>query len=352
MRSLKSAVFFVAATLGTITSAFGGAGVITTTVTPLSTNVTYSIATPKLDTYIGYTVQIENAGGNTVNNIVFSAAAVVTDAQESATFSSAEGATCMVDPADSTSIRCTIGQLSASTSYPTFALFYKAPAKDKISPMPDGALGDCGNTDCVSFSGITYYAEGTGGLENSVPLNSTKSWSATAVALGTANPSLVKSSVPKGGGNFFTGSGGVTTGTDPFATTVSVPAAATYTTAQIEETPLTLTIEPNCSNFVTCYKSQIDIPTTADFSPYLTIVLRMDAANIKKGTKIGGVAIYYEGALVGECPNPTTPLADGVPCIADRTYYKNPSVPGWTSDLDGDFEWRILNLRNGGYKVL
>jgi hypothetical protein len=79
----------------------------------------------------------------------------------------------------------------------------------------------------------------------------------------------------------------------------------------------------------------------------------MDALNIKPGTKIGSVIVYYEGNPIGDCGSPTSPIADpaGTPCIAKRIYYKNRSVPGWTTDLDGDFEWQILNLKNGGYKV-
>ncbi len=336
------------------TTAQAGAGVLTTVVTPLSPAVTYSIlattspARPALDTYIGYAVSIANAGGNTINNISFTGSTLVTDLDEKAVFSSAEGANCTV-AAGGTSINCAIGQLKAGTSFPTFAVFFKAPVKDTASPLPDGDPALCGTTDCVSFSGITYYAETTGGATSPVD-NSVAEWTTGAVTLGTFNPTLVKSAVQKSGGSLFTGSGGITSSADPFATSVIVPASTTFTTAEILETPDAI----NCTNnFSACFRSDITIPGT--FSPYLTIVLRQDASTILKGTKIDSVLIQYTGpsgaVFVGDCASPTTPRTDGIPCIAKRTFYRNKSVPGWTLDLDGDFEWTLLNLKNGSYKV-
>ena len=329
------------------TPAFAGAGLLTTVVTPLSTNVTYSDNSNGLKTYIGYTVTIANdpSNTNTINNIRFTATAAAIDGAEKPTYLSADGATCTVTSADQTSISCAIGQLRAGQTYPTFAVFFKAPAK-VTNGVADGA-----GQDTVAFSGITYYAEGTGGVQ-SPPQNSTGAWAASGtVTLGTTNPTLVRSVIPKNSNVLvFTGDGAVTTGANPFATAVNVPPVATYTTADIALSPIA---DPNCTNFTTCYLSQITIPGT--FSPYLTIVLRMDALNIKKGAHIESVVIYYDGVQVGDCASPTTPVggaAAGTPCIAKRTYYRNKSVPGWTAELDGDFEWQILNLKNGGYKVL
>jgi hypothetical protein len=201
----------------------------------------------------------------------------------------------------------------------------------------------------VTFSGITYYAETTGGSTSPVD-NSVAEWTTGTVTLGTFNPTLVKSAVQKSGGSLFTGSGGITSGADPFATSVIVPASTRFTTAEILETPDAI----NCTNnFSACFRSDITIPGT--FSPYLTIVLRQYASTILKGTKIESVLIQYTGSsgtvFVGDCASPTTPRTDGVPCVAKRTYYRNKSVPGWTADLDGDFEWTLINLGNGSYKV-
>lgn len=347
------AAVFACACAAVPMAAWAGAGVLTTVVTPLSPAVTYSALAsvspvrPKLDTFVGYTVTVANAGGNTINNISFTGSTLVTDGDEKAVFSSIEGATCTVTTA--TSISCAIGQLKAGQAFPTFAVFFKAPVKDTVSPLPDGVAGNCASTDCVSFSGITYYAETTGGASSPVD-NSVSEWTTGQVTLGTFNPTLVKSAVPKGGGSLFTGSGGVSSSADPFATTVVVPAGTTFTTAEVSETPDSI----NCTNnFSTCFRSDITIPGT--FSPYLTIVLRQDVSTILKGTKIESVLIEYTGpagaVLVGDCASPTTPRSDGLPCIAKRTYYKSSRTPGWTAELDGDFEWTLINLKNGSYKV-
>lgn len=354
LSSFASAALLSCATLVAPVTALAGAGTLTTTVTPLSPAVTYSAlataspARPALDTYIGYSVSVANTGGNTINNISFTGSTLVTDADEKAVFSSAEGATCTASAAGNT-INCTIGQLKAGVAFPTFAVFFKSPVKDAASPLPDGIAANCAATDCVGFGGIIYYAETTGGA-NSVPVNSTLPWSTGTVTLGTFNPTLVKSAVQKSGGNLFTGSGGITSGADPFATSVIVPASTSFTTAEILETPDAI----NCTNnFTACFRSDITIPGT--FSPYLTIVLRQDASTILKGAKIESVLVQYTGpggtVFVGDCASPTTPRTDGVPCIARRTYYKNSRVPGWTADLDGDFEWTLINLKNGSYKV-
>jgi hypothetical protein len=340
--SCARALCGVVLALGAQSSALGGAGTLTTVVTPLTLTdaVTYSDSATGLVAYVGYKVAIANTGGNTVNNIVFTGAATVEGSGDKAVFDSAQGAACATTTSEPSSIQCTIGQLTAGKSYPEFAVFFKAPEH--------GAS--------VGFAGITLYAEGTGGVPNSKPPNSTQTWSATAVPLGTANPTVIKSAVPNSGGKFFTGNGVATTLQDPFATSVVVPAGPTFTTVTISES---LYGGVNCNNFVTCYQSQITIPIPSDpglFTPYLTIVLREDAANIKPGTKIESVVITYVDAGdlahdVGPCASPITPRTDGLPCIASRVYYKSKTVPGWTPDLDGDFEWTLINLVNGGYIV-
>ncbi|MFT3954973.1 MAG: hypothetical protein QM722_11465 [Piscinibacter sp.] len=332
-------------------AAWAGAGVLTTTVTPLSPAVTYSSlastspARPALDTYVGYRVSIGNAGGNTINNVRFAGATTVTDAQERALFASIEGgAGCQIG-ADQISISCDFGQLRSGEAVPSFVVFFKAPVKDTVSPTPDGVAGACASTDCVTFSGVTYYAEGTGGLENSTPQNSTVAWAAP-VTLGTFNPTLVKSAVQKSGGKLFTGSGGLSIGTDRFATTVVVPSGAVSTTAEIAEST-----EAVCSVLAECFSTVITIPGT--FSPYLTIIVRVDAAAIPKGTKIESVTVQYEGGDVGLCASPTTPRSDGLPCIAARRAYPTNSKQGasFPVELENDFEWTLINTRNGSYKI-
>jgi hypothetical protein len=189
--------------------------------------------------------------------------------------------------------------------------------------------------------------------------NSTVSWAGNAtVALDAPNAVSVKSVVQRSGGVLFTGNGGISTLADPFTTSVIVPASTTFTTALITESPESV----NCTFFTSCNVSQVTIP--GQFDPYLTIVLRKDSSTIAAGTKLASVVIYYLDdtappgtayAPIGPCASPTTPNAgalEGVPCIAASKHYKTPKVPGWTAELDNDFEWTVINKKNGGYKVL
>jgi hypothetical protein len=361
MHSLKSAVLIAAAMFGVATSAFAGAGIINTNVAALAdgATVTYSRTAASLVTYLGYSVSIANGGGNTVNNIVvrFFPNAPISDKGERATFSSAQGANCQPNAQFGT-IDCTIGQLTADAAFPTFQLFFQA---------PNQSSSNLTGTSLVSFAGQTLYAEQLGGYPQSPPPNSVSGWNATGIVnLGTTNPINVKSVVPKTKEVYlYTGDVAGPKQGNPFTTAVTVPDSVvypingptTYTTAEIS---LTFDSNPaSCFNFIECGISTITIPGT--FSPYLAIVLRMDATNIKPGTKINNVLVNYVGDLgvtpppggwpyiVQDCGSTTTPRNDGLPCIAKRTYYKNRSVSGWTQDLDGDFEWQILNIWNGRY---
>jgi hypothetical protein len=77
----------------------------------------------------------------------------------------------------------------------------------------------------------------------------------------------------------------------------------------------------------------------------------MDAANIVKGTKISNVTIRYDGVPVLTCTVKGVLNTPGVPCINESKYYRNKGVPGWTADLDGDFEWQIINTKNGRFGI-
>jgi len=339
-------------------AAFGGAGIVSTDVSPLSTKVTYSTpattspARQALVTYVGYTVTIASdpTNTNTVNNVRFTATTSVTDTAEKATFVSADGAVCVTTNADKTSIECSIGQLRAGQKYPTFAVFFMAPEKT-VNGVADGQ-----DEDKVSFAGITYYAEGTGGVDNSVPQNSTTLWSASQVTLGTFNPTSVKSAVPKGGGTLFTGDGAVATGLDTWTTTVSVPPATTYTTADILESVSGVTCAPD---LLTCSSTTLTIPGT--FAK-LEITLRRDASTIAKNAKIATAYVYYSNptypdsridytrfALLPCTDTSYGPLPQtGIPCIARRTEYTRRTAP--TADWIGDWEFVIYALDNGTYE--
>lgn len=331
-------------------AAHAAAGDITISVEALSDNVTYSRAgttspaRPALDTFVGYRVSVANVGGNTINNISVVGAAAVTDPQEQALAASVDGPyACTLS---GNAVNCAIGQLKAGQAAAPFVVFFKAPLKDANTPItPDGQAGACDTTDCVRFSGQLLYAETTGGA-NSVPQNSISAFGPVDVTLGTNNPTLVRSAVQKTGGTLFTGDAALTTASVPFATRLAVPASTTYTTAEINLSPVS-----GCSVLSQCFTSSITAPGT--FSPYLTITLRLDASAIVKGTKIESVTVQYEGLDVGLCASPTTPRNDGLPCIASRKEYSKNSRNGaaFPIELEGDFEWILLNIRNGSYKI-
>lgn len=332
----------------------GVENVITTQVARLTDSASYSKdATlspprPALKALVGFRIDVANVGGNTTNNIQVRGSAATILGGVKLQFSSAEGASCTTTNVELTDFQCTLGQLRAGQAYPPFVVLFKTP----VAPAAPGAA------DAVGISGLTLYAEGTGG-PNPVWPNSTVPWTGDAsVALDAPSAVSVKSVVQRTGGVLFTGDGGISTPTDSFTTSVVVPASATFTTAQITESPESV----NCTFFTSCNVSQVAIP--GQFSPYLTIVLRKDSSTILPGTKIASVVLYYlaDGAPpgtpytpIGPCASPTTPNSgalEGVPCIASSKHYKTSKVPGWTPELDDDYEWTVINKYNGGYKVL
>lgn len=362
------AALLLCATLTTPAVALASGTALTAEVAPLSPSVTYS--TPgsadvaPLHTYVGYAVRVTNVGGGVAGDVRFKASARATDTDERVLFDSAEGAVC-TPIGDATLVSCAVGALGPGQSTPTFFVFFKAPAKDAASPLPDGDAAMCAKTDCVSADGIAYTGDGSASIS---------AWSTSAVTLRKPDAAVVQTVVPRAGGTLFTGNG-VSLDSDLFTTLVTVPASTQFATALISESP----DATGCTNnFRTCFRSDVTIP--GSFSPYLTIVLRQDASTILKGTKIGSVLIEYTGAagkvILGECASPTVPRSDGIPCIAKRVHYVNQKghkgkgpkhdhksarghdkdrgggqTPGWTPDLDGDFEWTLINLGNGSYKV-
>lgn len=352
--SIKPALVAAFAVVSALPATVLATEAITTTVTPLSAAVTYSVpasaSRAALDTYIGYRVRVTNTGTVAIAGATFAGTLAATDTDERPSFASAEGAACHAQ-ADTRTVKCDLGAIAPGAALPEFVLFFKAPAKDTASPLPDGVAGSCTTTDCAAFGGYTVFTALSDKGGRTRLRYFLANWSAAPVTLGTFNPSLVTTAVQRTGGTVFTGNGAVTTGDDKFTTAVAVPAGPTYTTAQIREEAEGQFCS---SNFSDCFRSDVTIPGT--FSPYLTIVLRQDRSTIVKGASIASVLVKYfdengVAYIVGDCASPTTPRSDGLPCVARRTHYSTPSVPGWTPELDGDFEWTLINLRNGSYKV-
>lgn len=325
--ALKLSAVLASAALAGVTSAFAVEPNFVATVTATPPTVIQG-------TFVGYSVKITNNKPNPITGVRLIGTTNVTAAE----FVSSSGATCTTTTSTN-SIECVIGSLApGDASSALFSVTFKAPSS--------GAA--------VIFTWSSVFDEsGAGGSDGVAGV--------TPAGLSAPLPDLVVSHVPAAAGDlsFFTGgNGGIPNSADQSATKVTVPNVASARTAKISEAPFSV----GCTNFITCYESTITIEGI--FSPYLTIVLRQDKSNIKKGTRIESVLIDYVDvdpdtlvetvySNIGDCASETTPPAnasDG-PCIAKRVSYKNKRVPGWTTELDGDFEWTILHLKNGRYPV-
>jgi hypothetical protein len=352
-------VLALASTAATFTAspAFAGAGEVTTVVTPLSTNVSYtqSAANP---IFIVYAVSVKNEVGNTINNIVFTGATTPTSAL--ATFDSATGATCTTTTPDKTAISCSIGQLKAGAST-SFYLTFVAPT------VASGSTA-------TSFSGITYYAEGTGGVESSVPQNSTRPWAAGDVSLGTTSPNNIRSGVPQVNKTlkFFTAPNVVDAAlSDQITTTVSVAGTAPITSTLTIQEAAQPTDYPACianGNFYRCYVSDLTIAEDTSTTPptkfqypagsgkYLGITLRIDRAAIKPGFKPSNVRVTYEGNPVNVCqvtsPSGAPITYAALPCYTGIVYYKNWNRnSSWPQAWEGSVDVFGVNDQNGRWGI-
>jgi hypothetical protein len=189
--------------------------------------------------------------------------------------------------------------------------------------------------------------------------------------------SVLSTFLNKRGGKFFTGDGYITTKTDQGTTYVDVkPLPADYDVTKLDQyyTFITETIVPadpkgtglalDCASgkrLNRCFTAQLEIPqanlanyqpvdATTTFSPesLLDIVVRIDSSAIRPSAKIEEVLLRYDGNLVSQCvPNADGSLsAANLPCWTKRFVW-GPTVSGYTSDLNKDFQFELKNYKNG-----
>jgi len=153
---LRSIIVLVS--MACVSSAFGGAGVVQGSVTPLGdANITYSIGSPAMDTYVGYTVALSNDGGNTLNNVSFTVTARATDAAEGVPlFNESQYLPAGCSKTAPNAFTCTVGQLRTHAAFPTFQVFFKAPVK-----VVNGSA-DADGSDFINVNMHVLYAERTG----------------------------------------------------------------------------------------------------------------------------------------------------------------------------------------------
>lgn len=334
MRRIGSIFAFSFAALAVSPSA--SAGEISATVVPVLANV--SLSTGTLETLASYRITLTNSSTSSSLNtprLVGTTSVSAGNLGAKATFKTVAGAVCTTTN-DGTSIDCTVASLAPGASAP-FTVTFAAPTSGADIRLAWQAVFDSG----------------------APPGNSNGEVGSTAIILDPIDDNKVATDVPAGFAvTIFTGSANaVPSSSDKAATKVAVPATAVATTATITEEETFLV---NCTNFKTCFQSTVSIPgfvgALTPVPTYLTITLRQDSSNIKNGTRIESVLIDYVddssvlSPAIGDCESPTSPRNDFVPCIAKRVYYKNKRVPGWTPELNGDFEWTILNLKNGSYR--
>jgi hypothetical protein len=362
-------------------------------------------AQPPLVTYAAYKVFVENRGldsTNTVNNVVFRAAtrigaAPVPTTTRVATFAppAVGDVTCTASatpptdwgyivgtttntytPAPNTFIECSIGQLKVGDSK-SFTVYFTTPK------APDPFVAET-----LALDYRLNFGEGS---NDSTGASRTDTKQATAsIALGTFNPTLLKSAVPPAKQvQLFTGKFGVpiVTGTpstdDAWATSVVVPSANQKAAkAVINEPPGQLPAFNCFSAFPSCVTSELSIVDDAGQKVLFTIAnplkitLRRDATTIPSGAKIrdavlqGAVKyfpligydannnnepVYGSPVTIFECSR--YPLGTAHPetgtnptverCIKSYVAYKNSDAP--TADYVGDWELNLDATGNGKY---
>jgi hypothetical protein len=314
---------------------------------------------PALESVVALLVTINNESGNTVNKVryepTFSWSTGATSS--AAEFIEDAGSPCKLDVKGVQGVVCDVGQLQAQAPTTTFPIFFKSPLKPA-----DGAAGN------FYLGGNVYFAEGT--TDDPSAPNSSTPVIADPVALGTSNPTLVKSGVRKGGGSVFTGTGGVPTEFDKNASLLSVPALPSgynYGFSKLDETApcppsvaclatfgVTVTDKENGTKLRFAPAEQTPpVPVTDPLKQYIVVTLRRDDT-LFTGS-IAKVNIYYtsdgtDWGPVPQCAQMPDPLSGFDRCIYDRRVLKA-SDPEVKADpaLKGVAQITILEKDNGQF---
>jgi hypothetical protein len=379
MSNLRSTASGVIAALGFVLSATAGAQQrnVETVITQLSDAVTYSAlaqekpARPALTTYVGYLVSITNLGTNTLNSVYFTGASSI-DGTRKAIFTPSDGSPC-VQGATNTDVRCNFGQVRSQQTL-EFVVFFETPLAPESPPS---------SPERVSFSGTTFFAEGT--TDNPDAPNSRSDSNTESVTLGTNNPTRVRTGVRKPGGGLFTGNGAPTAESvaATFASLLTVPAlpgTSSYGYAELcESRPNSPSAEcsplpagaPACPLNISCL-DYVDVTVTDKeggsklrFTPaavtnaptqYLFISLLRDSSVFKGSVNNARIFYLVEGdnptwVEVFDCDKSAVdPLASVDRCIWDRRVYKNsdPEVKA-NPALAGDAAIGVIAKENGKF---
>jgi hypothetical protein len=294
-------------------------------------------------------VTLTNGGGNTINQVVFTATTTVQGGSEIAPYAvfvnlGAASPNCALPTATPTNtVTCSIGQLSAGATR-EFYLIFRAPTSG----------------DVMKFNGHTGFSEGN---SSGAPPASFTSDVDNTMALTTASDEQIKKSVntvlPPNGGNFFTGANGLVGAANLFSTSVNVPTTPVVTDNRINQSNLPSYACSTAHPGYFCYglTSDIEILNARDGAKvYLdvvapgtvaTILLRQSAESLgvkKPIPSINDVKIFYSpNGIVGPEVLPCTAAgpAPNVPCVNDRRNF--------LKGKKGYYEFEILARDNGRF---
>jgi hypothetical protein len=312
-----------------------------------------SVSRSGLASNIVYRIFINNTGGNTVNQVVFTGNSDVGAYSAFVNIGAANpncaAASSPVDPSVH-SVTCQVGQLKAGDSREFFLLFQTPTTGTSIT-----------------FTGTTTFSEGNS--PNTPPANFTDTIGPKTTALITSTADQinknVKTVLPPTGGSFFTGPNGAVSSTNQWSTLVALPTTTGAVTNNQILLPSAAPVSFACSGDFAgyfCYGLQSNIAVIKAIdnlglflndndSSFIEIKLRQDASSlavIKPIPKIGDVKIFYNS-------DPTTIMGVGAlvpPCTASPPTALHPCVFQRNDNLKGNkgyYEYVIHAKDNGQY---
>jgi hypothetical protein len=377
MKCLNLAPVFLAAAIGSTSSAFAGVSdVVSTTVERLTLdeNVTYSTAGTKgLTSKVGYVVKITRSGTNVVNNLVFEGTTSITaivappvgvTPSGPAVFLEAngDGGVCRAAVDNSSKVVCNFGQMRPNDAPKEFALFFRAPIDTPTNCFTDSNAAPC---EAVRFEGATNYSEGTGDNSGSAS-NDQSSWNVPDVRLGTNDPKIVRSALSKSGGELFTGTDGVPSpATFKFAAKLNAPQLPNYTTATLDLKDVTdNNAASSClalGNFKSCLEAGVLVPGVylapnpdePALTKFLTIILRIDSNEVNSPFRRANIQVInindlHDEETVQPCNSFGLPPSGLDRCVFDIRRIPN---AGSNGELRGDVEVVIRAYRNAPYRI-
>lgn len=327
---------------------------ITLTATPADA---VSVSRKSLSAYMAYRVTLTNSGTNTINQVRLTGATTA-DGTTPASYNSVVtndpafiAPVCAATPGvGPSSVSCTLGQMK-SGAQSDFFLIFQTP------------------TDGLSLHFILSTTFSEGGSPTSPPANVIGRTLSDDVTLTTETNSdvnaHVKTVLPPGGGNFFTGPEGAVSSANPFSTIVTLPGVANLVTINAIDLSLNGTFPCGQTIGYSCFglQSSINVDNAKDNSKVfydqvapgniITIVLRQDVSTLgaKPYPKVGDVQIFYNpntpvipadvGSLVPACA--TGLPAANQPCVSqrfDKTKGNKGFYEYWIQAVDnGNFSW-------------